>query len=252
MQPGGVASTVSGPMRRSAWRITSSVLQPWQPDEPGHEQVLELAHFVVDARGRDVAQRAGRAGLARTPGSPPHRSHLTTLAGALVVDDAAVGAADGAQQAVDALRAVPVDHAAAAVLGERRRRAVLARTSDRRTGGTARARSRARRRRSGCASRRCRPMPPSPARRRSCSRCSRRSASASKAMVAYAAPMMRRPISRSATSARAPPPAARAGSARCTGAEIDAAQDQLPHHARIERDADAEDAERAGCPRARS
>ena len=41
-QPGGVASTVSGPTRRSAWRISSSVLQPWQPARPGAKRSSQL------------------------------------------------------------------------------------------------------------------------------------------------------------------------------------------------------------------
>ena len=34
MQPGGAATTVSGPALRNVWRISSSLLQPWQPARP--------------------------------------------------------------------------------------------------------------------------------------------------------------------------------------------------------------------------
>ena len=59
-------------------------------------------------------------------------------------------------------------------------------------------------------------------------------------------------ISTSATSARGPLPAARARKRSRTGARSIAAQDQLPHHAGIERRRRCRRCRAGGCPRARS
>ena len=91
--------------------------------QSGCEQVLEIADFIVDARSPDVFQRAGGAGFHAGRVAVAHIA-LDHVGRNAVVDDAAVGAAHGAQQAIDALRSVPADHAAAGVFRERARGAV--------------------------------------------------------------------------------------------------------------------------------
>ena len=70
--------------------------------QSGREQVFQVADLVVDARGLDVFQRARRAGLDAGGGTVAHIA-FDHVGRNTVVGDAAVGAADGTQEAVDAL-----------------------------------------------------------------------------------------------------------------------------------------------------